>query len=81
MGMLCMIWWLFHLSSLQILTRAQRARVHFCPQHWLLCHLALYKLEFEFDWPFERGYHPLPCELGEWNGDMERGHDFLIWGF
>ena len=22
--------------------RAQRTRVHFCPQHWLLCHLGLY---------------------------------------
>jgi hypothetical protein len=26
------------LSSLHVSTRAQRARVHFCPQHWLLCH-------------------------------------------
>ena len=25
-----------------ILTCAQRTRVHFCPQHWLLCHLGLY---------------------------------------
>ena len=25
-----------------VLTRAQRTRVHFCPQHWLLCHLGLY---------------------------------------
>ena len=24
------------------LTCAQRTRVHFCPQHWLLCHLGLY---------------------------------------
>jgi hypothetical protein len=30
------------LSSLHVSTRAQRARVHFCPQHWLLCHLGLY---------------------------------------
>ena len=25
-----------------ILTCAHRMRVHFCPQHWLLCHLGLY---------------------------------------
>jgi hypothetical protein len=25
-----------------VLTRAQRTRVHFCPQHWLLCRLGLY---------------------------------------
>jgi hypothetical protein len=31
-----------HLSSLHVLTRAQRTRVHFCPQHWLLCHFGLY---------------------------------------
>jgi len=31
-----------------LLTCAQRTRVHFCPQHWLLCHLHLYLLEFEF---------------------------------
>jgi hypothetical protein len=36
-----------HLSSLHVLTRAQRTRVHFCPQHRLLCHLGLYLLEFE----------------------------------
>jgi hypothetical protein len=29
------------------LTCAQRTRVHFCPQHWLLCHLGLYLFEFE----------------------------------
>jgi len=28
--------------NLPVLTRAQRKRVHFCPQHWLLCHLGLY---------------------------------------
>ena len=28
--------------SFTFLTRAQRTRVHFCPQHWLLCHLGLY---------------------------------------
>ena len=33
-----------HLSSLHVLTRAQRSRVHFHPQHWLLCHLGLLKL-------------------------------------
>jgi hypothetical protein len=27
-----------HLSSLHVLTRAQRTRVYFIPQHWLLCH-------------------------------------------
>jgi hypothetical protein len=37
-----------HLSSLHVMTRAQRTRVHFCPQHRLLCHLGLYKFEFEF---------------------------------
>jgi len=31
-----------HLSSLHVLTRAQRTRVHFSPHHWLLCHLRLY---------------------------------------
>jgi len=25
-----------------------RIRVHFCPQHWLPCHSALYQFEFEF---------------------------------
>jgi len=25
-----------------VLTREQHTRVHFCPQHWLLCHLGLY---------------------------------------
>ena len=29
-------------SSPTSLTRAQRTRKHFCPQHWLLCHLGLY---------------------------------------
>jgi len=24
-------------------------RVNFCPQHWLLYHLGLYKFDFEFD--------------------------------
>jgi hypothetical protein len=38
-----------HLRSLHVFTRAQRTRVHFCPRHWLLCHLGLYKFEFEFD--------------------------------
>jgi hypothetical protein len=38
-----------HLNSLHILTCVQRTRVHFYPQHWLLCHLDLYKLEFEFE--------------------------------
>ena len=27
---------------------ATQAHAHFCPQHWLLCHLGLYKFEFEF---------------------------------
>ena len=27
---------------------ATHAHSHFCPQHWLLCHLGLYKSEFEF---------------------------------
>jgi hypothetical protein len=40
-----------HLSSLHVLSRAQRTRVHFCPLHWLLCHLGLYKFEFEFGMP------------------------------
>jgi hypothetical protein len=30
-------------------TRAQRTRVQLYPQHWLLCHLGLYKFEFEFE--------------------------------
>jgi len=25
----------------------QHAHSHFCPQHWLLCHLGLYYFEFE----------------------------------
>ena len=29
-------------GSLRALTRAQRTRVYFFPQHWLLCHLGLY---------------------------------------
>jgi hypothetical protein len=28
-----------HLSSLHVFSRAQRTRVYFFPQHWLLCHL------------------------------------------
>jgi hypothetical protein len=31
-----------NLSSPYVLTRAQRTRVHFCLQHWPLCHLGLY---------------------------------------
>jgi len=31
-----------------ILACAHRIRVHFCPQHWLLCHLDLYYFEFKF---------------------------------
>ena len=31
-----------HTILLAILTCAQRTRVYFCPQHWLLCHLGLY---------------------------------------
>ena len=27
----------------------QRTRAHFYPQHWLLCHMGLYKFEFEFE--------------------------------
>ena len=34
-----------------ILACAQGMRVLLCPQHWLLCHLGLYQLEFEFEWP------------------------------
>ena len=30
-----------HTNLFTILTCAQRTRVHFCPQHWLLCHLGL----------------------------------------
>ena len=30
-------------------TRAPRARAHFTPQHWLLCHLGLYRFDFEFE--------------------------------
>jgi hypothetical protein len=37
-----------HLGSLHVLTRAQRTRVHFYPQHLVMCHLGLYKFEFEF---------------------------------
>jgi hypothetical protein len=37
-----------HLSSLRDLTRSQRTRMYFFPQLWLLCHLGLYKSEFEF---------------------------------
>ena len=28
---------------------ATQAHFHFCPQHWLLCHLGLYSFEFEFE--------------------------------
>jgi hypothetical protein len=38
-----------HLSSLHVLTRAQRTRVHLFPQHRLTCHFGLYKFEFEFE--------------------------------
>jgi hypothetical protein len=40
------------LASFQVITRAQRTRVHVCPQHWLLCHMGLYMLEFEFELAF-----------------------------
>jgi hypothetical protein len=43
-----MLWWANlvwcihpNLSSHHVLTRAQRTRVHFCPQHRLLCQLGL----------------------------------------
>jgi hypothetical protein len=35
-----------HLSSDHISTRAQRTRVHICPNHGLLCHSDLYYFEF-----------------------------------
>ena len=39
---------LAHTSSLDTdLTRNTRAP-HFTPQHWLLCHMGLYKFEFEY---------------------------------
>jgi hypothetical protein len=31
-----------NLSTLHVLTRALRTCTHFCSQHWLLCHLAVY---------------------------------------
>ena len=31
-----------------ILTCAQRTRMPFCPSHWILCHLDLYKYDVEF---------------------------------
>ena len=31
-----------HTTLLTIMTCPQRTRVHFCPRHWLLCHLGLY---------------------------------------
>ena len=37
-----------NLRSLHVLTRAQRTRLRFCPRHRHLCHMGLYKLEFEF---------------------------------
>ena len=37
-----------HSNLLEILTCAQRTRLYFCPKHCLLCHLGLYKFEFEF---------------------------------
>jgi|AntAceMinimDraft_5_1070358.scaffolds.fasta_scaffold23067_2 hypothetical protein len=37
-----------HLSSLHVLTRAQRTRMHIYPKLWLMCHLGLYKFEFEW---------------------------------
>ena len=37
-----------HTTLFTVLTCAQRTRVYFCPQHWLLCHLGLY--QFEFGW-------------------------------
>jgi hypothetical protein len=30
------------LLALYKLSSSQRARVHFCPRHWLLCHWGLY---------------------------------------
>ena len=34
---------------------ATHAHSHFCPQHWLLCHLGLYEFEFEFEFVPEGG--------------------------
>jgi|AntAceMinimDraft_5_1070358.scaffolds.fasta_scaffold99642_1 hypothetical protein len=48
-----------HLSFLHVLTRAQRTRIHLCPQHWLLCHLGLFKSEFEFENSRSKGEAPL----------------------
>jgi hypothetical protein len=31
-----------YLSFLDVFIRAQRTHLHFCLQHWLLCHLGLY---------------------------------------
>jgi hypothetical protein len=33
---------------LHVLTRAKRMRVYFCPQHWLLCQLGMYKFELKY---------------------------------
>jgi len=38
-----------------ILTCAQRTRIHFCPQHWLLCYLGVY-YKFEFYSPVRGSY-------------------------
>jgi len=32
-----------------LLTCVYRIRIHFCPQHWLLCHLVLQSFEFEVE--------------------------------
>ena len=52
-----------HLSSLQVLTRAQRTRLHFCPKHLILFHLGLYKFEFEFGLYKERFSYIKPVEV------------------
>ena len=47
-----------------ILTCARRTRVNFCPRHWLLCHLGLYKFKFEFHNFFLDSWNSFWC--GSW---------------
>jgi hypothetical protein len=35
-------------TTSHIFDLSAHTRTHFNPQHWLLCHMGLYKFEFEF---------------------------------
>ena len=57
-----------------LITRAYHThtRAHFTPQHWLLCHMGLYKFEFQFC--FEWNCSPQPTQLSRRRFLHRRSH-------